>query len=92
MDLFDVAKMAAALLATLALIGAAAWAARRFGMVQFQRPPTERRIKVVESLMLDPRRKLVLVRFNDREHLLLLSPSGDRPVASSLARPEEPAP
>lgn len=89
MDLIDVAKMIAALVATLALIGAAAWAARRFGMIELAKAPAERRIKIVESLMLDPRRRLVLVRFGEREHLLLLGPGGDRPVASCQAPRQE---
>ncbi len=89
MDLIDVAKMIAALVATLALIGGAAWVARRFGMIDLAKPNAERRLKVVESLMLDPRRRLVLVRFGEREHLLLLGPGGDRPVASCAVKAEE---
>lgn len=88
MDLIDVAKMIAALVATLALIAGAAWVARRFGMIEMRKAPTERRIKIVESLMLDPRRRLVLVRFGEREHLLLLGPGGDRPIGSCQARDE----
>lgn len=86
MDLISIAKMFAALLATLALIGAAAWAARRFGMLQMPRPAAERRIQIVETLMLDPRRRLVLVRVAECEHLLLLGPGGDRAVASVAVR------
>lgn len=86
MDLFDVLKMLAALTATLALIAGAAYVARRFGMLELKKPDAERRIKVTESLMLDPRRRLITVQFGGREHLILLSPSGDRPVASAQAR------
>lgn len=87
MELFDVLKMFAALLATLALIGAAAWAARKFGMLEMQRGPAERRIKIMESVMLDPRRRLVVVRFEAKEHLLLLSPGGDQTIAAVDAKP-----
>ena len=34
--------------------------------------PAERRLAVVESLMLDPQRRLLLVRCDGEEHLLLL--------------------
>ena len=44
-----------------------------------------RRLKVMESLMLDPRRRLVVVRFDDRDHLLLLSPAGDKTVTDVAA-------
>jgi flagellar protein FliO/FliZ len=77
-----------ALIATLALIGLAAYAARRFGMLQPGEASPARRLKIVESLMLDPRRRLVVVRFDDRDHLILLSPAGDRPVADVAAKPE----
>lgn len=70
-----------ALIATLALIGALAYGARRFGMLA---PGGQgaKRLKLTESLMLDPRRRLVIVRCDGREHLLLLSPAGDLLVAA----------
>ena len=95
MDILDWARALFALLATLALIGLAAYAARRFGMIQPGAGPGPRRLKVVETLMLDPRRKLVVVRFDDRDHLLLLSPDGDQPVSdvpAKLAAPVESQP
>lgn len=87
MEVLDWARAFAALIATLALIGAAAYGARRLGMLQ---PGAQgaRRLKVTESLMLDPRRRLVIVRCDGREHLLLLSPAGDR-VVSEMAAQEE---
>ena len=42
-------------------------------------------------MMLDPRRRLVIVRCDGREHLLLLSPAGDRVVSEWTAAPMEPA-
>ena len=86
MDILDWARALFALLATLALIGLAAYAARRFGMIQPGAGPGQRRLKLIETLMIDPRRKLVVVRFDDRDHLLLLSPEGDRPVADVAAK------
>ncbi|MES1156338.1 MAG: flagellar biosynthetic protein FliO [Alphaproteobacteria bacterium] len=88
MNWIDWARTAAALLATLALIGALAYGARRFGML---RPGgiAHRRMKVSESLMLDPRRRLVLVSLDGREHLLLLSPSGDRVVTTQETKAEQ---
>ena len=86
MDFLDWARAVFALIATLALIGIAAYAARRFGMVRAGANAGPRRLKLVESLMLDPRRRLVVVRFDDRDHLLLLSPEGDRPVADVAAK------
>lgn len=88
MDLLDWARMLFALLATLALIGAVAYGARRLGMLQPQARGAERRLKISESLMIDPRRRLVLVRLDGREHLLLLGPGGDIVVTETSAKTE----
>lgn len=90
MDLLDWARTLFALIATLALIAGVAYGARRLGMLQ---PNAQgvRRLKVTESLMIDPRRRLVLVRLDGREHLILCGPAGDVVVANTEARPEAPA-
>ncbi len=86
MDWIDWARGVFGLIATLALIGGAALLARRFGMLNARPPGQARRLSVQESLMLDPRRRLVLVRLDDADHLLLLSASGDLAVAVAPAR------
>lgn len=86
MDWVEWVRALFALLATLALIGLAFLAARRFGMIGGVRPGRERRLRVVETLMLDPRRKLLLVRCDDREHLLLVGPGGDRKLDTAPAK------
>jgi flagellar protein FliO/FliZ len=55
------------------------------GMLQAPPPGGKRRMGVVESLFLDPRRRVVIVRVDQEEHVLLLSPFGDRPIASRVA-------
>ena len=75
MELGDFARAFFALVITLGLVGLAAVGARRFGpewMIRLQRPKAHRRLSIVESLPLDPARRLVLVRLDDRERLLLL--------------------
>lgn len=68
-----------ALLFVLALIGGAGWAARRFGLGGrlAPNPGKARRLSVVEVATLDSRRKLVLVRRDTTEHLLLLGAGQD---------------
>jgi len=71
-------RFAAALIFVLALIGAIAFVARAFGfLAHVQRRPGERRLSVIEMLSLDPRRRVVLVRRDDKEYLILLSPTGE---------------
>ncbi len=83
------ARAVFALAATLALIVGVAWGARRLGMMQAG-GQGERRLKLVESLMLDPRRRLVIVKWDGREHLLLLSAAGDTIVAEAEAKTPAP--
>lgn len=67
-----------ALIFVIALIGVFAVIFRRLGFgfpSNAIRPSGERRIGVVEVAPLDSRRKLVLVRRDDVEHLLVISPT-----------------
>ncbi len=90
MSFVDVFRMMAALAVTLGLGGLALVLVRRFAPLEVLRVRAqgEKRLAVVESLMLDPQRRLVLVRCDGREHLLILgegrllnqldAPAGDR--------------
>lgn len=51
-----------------------------------------RRLKIVETLPLDTRRRLVIVQCDDAEHLLLLGTQQDRVIATNLPLPPPPAP
>lgn len=91
MDLADIARGMAALALTLGLVGLAAVLARRYGpgaLFRAAKPRVERRLAVVETLVLDPARRLVLVRFDHEERLLLL---GEGRVLAERAAPEEAA-
>lgn len=59
----------------MALIWACAWLAKRFGLDKKMRGVTAAtgRLGVVDTLYLDPKRKLVLVRADAREYVILLS-------------------
>jgi flagellar protein FliO/FliZ len=76
MTLADFARAAFALAITLGLVGLAAVAHRRYGPDALARlaarPRAERRMKVVESLVLDPTRRLLIVECDGRERLVLL--------------------
>lgn len=75
MSLIDLARAIFALAFTLGVIGLAAWASRRYAPQLLARISAERgarRLTVVETLVLDPARRLVLVRVDDEERLILL--------------------
>jgi flagellar protein FliO/FliZ len=88
MTFADFAQAVFALALVLGLIGLSAVALRRFGpdaLSRFVTTRKERRIRVVETLVLDPARRLVIVDVDGREQLLLL---GEGRVLGHEARRE----
>ena len=81
MQLADYFSFVLALALVLALILGLAWAVKRFGLggalARNLPSGSERRLSLVEVLTLDARRKLILIKRDDREHLLLLGVNND---------------
>jgi flagellar protein FliO/FliZ len=75
-EIFDLVRGAGALLAVLGLVGFAAWLARRFELHRRLGGPVGGRLAVVETRWLDSRTRLLLVRRDRVEHLLLLGATG----------------
>lgn len=75
-----------ALVFVLALIGVIAWIARRYGIGLSAAVPRsgKRRLSVVETTALDTKRRLVLVRRDAVEHLLLIGPNADTVIESAI--------
>ena len=91
-DLPSIGQYAMALVFVLALIAVAALAARRWGVAGvIPVAAGRRRLKVCESLALDGRRRLVLIRRDGVEHLLLIGATGETVVERHIARPPEDA-
>lgn len=98
MDILEFIRALAALAVTLGLIGLAAWALRKYGPDAIGRAIAarqDRRLKIVESLALDPTRRLVVVSLDGEERMVLL---GDGklldwvPQARPVAEVPSPAP
>jgi flagellar protein FliO/FliZ len=91
MDYDIVFRFLIALVFVLGLIGLLAWVARRFGLAGrvAARPGRRRRTMVVEATAVDAKRRLVLVRRDDVEHLILLGPTNDLLVEQGIAVPAE---
>lgn len=87
MDLDLILRFLLALLFVLALIGLFAWAARRFGLTGRLGGAVagrSRRLRVVEVAPLDPKTRLVLLRRDEVEHLVLIGPGGGMVVESGI--------
>ncbi len=95
MDQLDIIRYFAALILVLGLLGGFAVLARRAGwtgaLPAFDRWSPQlrkRRLSVTESLILDPRRKVVIVKVDDTEHVLLLGGEREQVLESGPAREE----
>ena len=91
MDGYELLRALLALLFVLALILVVAWAVRRYGVDKNWQLAAgkKRRLEVLERLSIDPRRQLVLVRRDKREHLLLLGHQEARAIESFDAKDAE---
>ncbi|MCE2510731.1 MAG: FliO/MopB family protein [Alphaproteobacteria bacterium] len=94
MDVSQYFRFFLALVFVLGLIGVVGWTVRRFGFGQ-KIPITknrDRRLAVVEVLPVDARRRLVLLRKDDRKHLVLLGPGqgSDLLIESATPAPDRP--
>lgn len=87
MDLDQYIRFLMALVFVVALIMVVAWVMRRVGMAggTVRGRARQRRLSVVEALPIDAKRRLILIRRDDREHLILLSANGDLLVDSAPA-------
>ncbi len=90
MELDNYIRFVLVLVFVLALIGLLTWLVRRFGLAG--RMPTGgkqgRRLDVVEVAALDSRHRLVLIRRDRIEHLVLLGTNADIVVESGIIAAE----
>src|ERR1700722_3052705 len=77
-----------AFLIVLGLIGAIAWALRRFGSGRFSDSTRGRqpRLAVIDHASVDGRRRLILVRRDNVEHLLMIGGPTDVVVEPNIVR------
>ncbi|MEZ5831437.1 MAG: flagellar biosynthetic protein FliO [Dongiaceae bacterium] len=84
MDLDLYIRFALALILVLGLIVLLAWLLRRFGMGM--KMNKGRRLAVVEAQMLGPRHRLMLIRRDEVEHLVIVGPASETVIESGIKR------
>jgi flagellar protein FliO/FliZ len=85
MTMQDYIKFVAALLFVLGLMGGLALILRRFGLgAASMLPADRRRLKVLEILPLDARRKAVLISRDSVEHLVILGGTSETVVETNI--------
>lgn len=85
MDAIEIARYFGALILVLGLLGLAWVAARKYGLPGVVAPSGQRRMAVVETLMLDARHKAYLIRRDGIEHLVVIGPQGTATVETGIA-------
>ena len=88
----EILRYVGALLLVLALIGAAGIAARKWGVPGVTKSVDQKRLAVVETLMIGPRQKLFIVRRDNVEHLIFSGPDGACLVENISPRPRPQVP
>jgi flagellar protein FliO/FliZ len=63
------------------------WLVRRFDILKFKAFGGARRLGLVETFALDSRRRLVLIRRDTVEHLLVLGPAGETLIETITSVP-----
>ncbi len=104
MDVTSIFKAVFALAVVLGLILALAYGLRKYApnmLARLSSPRGRKRLEVLETLVLDPTRRVVIVRVDDQERLILLGEGRElvepRPLAETKNKPvahaaPEPAP
>jgi len=80
----QIIKFIAALVFVLALMGGLALAVRKFGSNHPLTAPHKRRLKIMEVLPLDAKRKAVLLKRDGREHLVILGANSETLIESGI--------
>jgi flagellar protein FliO/FliZ len=83
------ARFIIAFVIVLALIGLAAWLVRRFGAHRFGTAGTrgrQPRLAVIDASIIDGRRRLVLIRRDNIEHLLMIGGPTDVVIEANIIR------
>lgn len=91
MESVDLGRFAVSFIFVLGLIGLCAMGLRRYTNAQKlfgMKDNANHRIQVMDVRYIDPRRRLLLIRRDDTEHLLLLADGRETVIESGIIPPE----
>ena len=84
LDLSHIIKFSAALIFVLALMGGLALIMRKLERGNPLIQHRKKRLQIIETTPIDARRKLVLIKRDDQEHLLILGASTETVIESNI--------
>ena len=86
----EILRIVFGFIAVLAMIGASAYVARKAGLSNLSGPGSrKRRLAVTEMISIDARRRLAIIRCDDKEHLIVLGVNGETLIAGDMDCPAE---
>lgn len=88
----DMLRLVLALVFVLALMGGLSIVLKRLGFQGSGVASSKRRLKIVESLGIDSRRRLMIVQCDDRQHLVICGPEGETVIETAIPAPAAPVP
>lgn len=83
----DIVRLLLALALVVALMGALALILKKLGLSEnahIKNQSGKKRLKLVETLPLDSRRRIAIVQQDDQEHLVLLGLNGDTIIQTNI--------
>jgi len=87
MEVLSLSKALLGFIFVLALMYFFAWVLKKFGLAQGVVAPKENaRLKIIEMLPIDHSRKLVIVKRDEHEHLLLLGANSETLIETNMQK------
>ena len=82
----DLVRVFLALAFIVALMGGLAFVMKRLGLSDIPTAPKgeKKRLKLVESLVLDRSRRLVIIQRDDKQHLVILGPNSETVIEQNI--------
>lgn len=91
MDFQDYLKFVMALILVLSLMGGLAYLLKRFGIGHGTMiSPKNKRLKIIEILNIDARRKAVILQRDDKQHLVVFGPTGETVIETNFEPRKDP--
>lgn len=82
----EILRIVLALIAVIGMIGGAAMIARHMGFAtKGASQGGKKRLRIIETMALDARRRVAIIKCDDKEHLIMLGAAGETVIASDLA-------
>ncbi len=88
MELENILHTFLALIFVVALMGVIALIAKKLGLNN-PKNSKGRRLQIVETLMIDAKRKVVILQCDDKQHLVILSQNGETVIDHEIQVPDE---